>query len=77
MEHLKSSLLAGKTIVFNNEIFAETSDCGIMEAECDFKNNHFRIWFNGKFVNVSITFEAFEKKLLQLKKDWDLQLKSW
>jgi len=48
-----------------------------MKAECDIKNNHFRILFNGKFVNISVTFEAFEKKLLQLKQDWNLQLKSW
>jgi len=73
----KKSLIAGKTFIFNNEVFVENSECGIMKAECDFKNNHFRILFNGKFVNISVTFEAFEKKLLQLKKDWNLQLKSW
>jgi len=77
MEHLKTSLLAGKTVILNNELFCENSDCGIREAECTFENNHFRIWFNGKFVHISITFESFQRKLEQLKKDWNLQLKSW
>jgi len=79
-DFLKNNLKEGKTIVFNNES-TFTDDFRIME--CSFRNESRNTWANGfniSFNGVSFTyktFNAFFKKFEQLKKDWNLQLKSW
>ncbi len=85
MENLKQLLKCGKTVVFDNEIFCEKNQLdNFRVAECSFRDepvnawaNGFKIEFNGAVVVSSTRFDVFERKLEQLKKDWNLQLKSW
>jgi hypothetical protein len=81
MENLKQLLKSGKVVVFDNET---TFINGFRSAECSFRDepvnawaNGFKIEFNGAVVVSSTRFDVFERKLEQLKKDWNLQLKSW
>ena len=81
MENLKQLLKDGQTIIFDSEQFnerAKTDD--FRSAECSFRNearntwaNGFQIRFNGAFFTYK-TFNAFEKKLNQLKFDFNLEL---
>jgi formylmethanofuran dehydrogenase subunit E-like metal-binding protein len=81
MENLKQLLKSGKVVVFDNET---TFTDDFRSAECSFRDeqinawaNGFKIEFNGAVVVSSTRFDVFERKLEQLKKDWNLQLKSW
>ena len=81
MENLKQLLKSGRVVVFNNET---TFTDDFRSAECSFRDepvnawaNGFKIEFNGAVVVSSTRFDVFERKLEQLKKDWNLQLKSW
>ena len=81
MENLKQLLKSGKIVVFDNET---TFTDDFRSAECSFRDesvnswaNGFKIDFNGAVVVSSTRFDVFERKLEQLKKDWNLQLKSW
>ena len=81
MENLKQLLKEGQTIIFDNDQFCvkmNTDD--FRSAECSFRNektttwaNGFEIRFNGAFFTFK-TFNAFEKKLNQLKDDFNLEL---
>lgn len=78
MKDLKKMLKSGLVITFDNE---HTMTDDFRSAECSFRNenknawaNGFRIYFNGTLFNYK-TFVAFEKKLNQLKLDWNLKLK--
>ena len=79
MKDLKKMLKSGLVITFDNE---HTMTDDFRSAECSFRNenknawaNGFRIYFNGTLFNYK-TFVAFEKKLNQLKLDWNLKLKN-
>ncbi len=81
MENLKQLLRSGKTVVFDNE---RTFEDDFRSAECTFRDepthtwaNGFQIEFNGFIVVHSTRFDVFERKLEQLKKGWNLELKSW
>ena len=81
MENLKELLRLGKTVVFDNE---RTFTDDFRSAECTFRDeklnawaNGFKIEFNGQIVVSSTRFDVFERKLEQLRKDWNLELKSW
>lgn len=81
MENLKQLLKSGKVVVFDNET---TFTDDFRSAECSFRDepvnawaNGFKIEFNGAVVVSSTRFDVFERKLEQLKKDWNLELKSW
>jgi len=83
MENLKELLKSGKEVVFNNERTFNTDE-GFRVALCSFRDearnslaNGFKIEFNGAIVVSSTRFDVFERKLEQLKKDWNLELKSW
>jgi hypothetical protein len=81
MKNLKELLKQGQSIIFDNEQFNErmqTDD--FRSGECTFRNetsntwgNGFEIRFNGAFFTFK-TFNAFEKKLNQLKSDFHLEL---
>ena len=81
MENLKKLLKDGQTIIFDSEQFNErTQTDDFRSAECSFRNeatntwaNGFEIRFNGAFFTFK-TFNAFEKKLNQLKFDFNLEL---
>lgn len=83
-QFLKQHLKEGKEIIFNNEKWCEdTFSDDFRIAECTFRNenkntwaNGYKISFNGAYYSYK-TFDAFLKKLTQLKKDWNLELKSW
>jgi hypothetical protein len=77
---LKQHLKEGKKIIFNNE---KTFTDDYRSMECTFNNeskntwaNGFIIEFNGIFFSFK-TFNTFFKKFIQLKTDWNLELKSW
>jgi hypothetical protein len=80
MENLKQLLKDGQTIIFDNEQFCErTQSDDFRIAECSFRNettntwaNGFKIQFNGALFSFK-TFNAFEKKLDQLKDDFNLE----
>ena len=79
-DFLKQHLKEGKEIIFDNET---TFTDDFRSMECTFRSeplnswaNGFNIHFNG--ANFSFkTFDAFFKKFMQLKTDWNLELKSW
>lgn len=78
---MKQLLMNGKVVVFDNE---RTFTDDFMSAECSFRDspvnawaNGFKIEFNGQIVVNSTRFDVFLRKLEQLKKDWNLELKSW
>lgn len=81
METLKQLLKDGQTIIFDNEQFCEiTNSDDFRIAECSFRNettntwsNGFKIQFNGGLFSFK-TFTAFDKKLSQLKNDFNLEL---
>ena len=81
MKNLKQLLKNGQTIIFDNEQFCERNqNDDFRSAECSFRNqttntwaNGFEIRFNGAFFTFK-TFNAFEKKLNQLKEDFNLEL---
>jgi hypothetical protein len=80
MENLKQLLKQGQTIIFDNTEFCETNQSDdFRSAECGFRNentntwaNGFEIRFNGAFFSFK-TFNAFDKKLNQLKEDFNLK----
>ncbi len=81
MENLKQILKSGKVVIFDNEC---TSDDDFRSAKCTFRDenkntwaNGFQIEFNGAIVVHSTRFDVFERKLNQLRKDWNLEIKSW
>ncbi|WP_026715219.1 hypothetical protein [Flavobacterium daejeonense] len=81
MENLKEVLKSGKEVVFDNER-TFNSDDGFRVALCSFRDesrnswaNGFKIEFNGAIVVSSTRFNVFKKKLEQLIKDWNLELK--
>lgn len=71
-DFLKDNLKKGKEIIFDNE---RTFTDDFRSLECTFSNG-FNIFFNGANFNFK-TFDAFFKKFEQLKRDWNLELKSW
>jgi hypothetical protein len=80
MENLKQLLKDGQTIIFDSEQFCERNQTDdFRSAECSFRNetkntwaNGFKIRFNGAFFTFK-TFNAFERKLNQLKADFNLE----
>lgn len=77
---IKQSLKDGKEIIFDNE---RTFTDDFRSAECSFRNdnkntwaNGFKISFNGALFSFK-TFNAFFKKLEQLRSDFNLELKKW
>lgn len=80
MENLQQLLKQGQTIIFDSEQFCNrTSSDDFRIAECSFRNestntwaNGFKIQFNGALFSFK-TFNAFEKKLNQLKADFNLE----
>jgi hypothetical protein len=79
-ENLKQLLKSGKEVIFDNE---RTSIDDFRSAKCTFREERVNSWangfvieFNGSFFTFK-TFSAFERKLEQLKLDWNLELKSW
>ena len=75
---LKRQLSQGKEVVFDNE---RTFTDDYRSMECTFRNqiqnswaNGYNISFNGAYFTYK-TFDAFFKKLEQLKNDFNLELK--
>lgn len=79
-ELIKNSLNTNNKVVFNNETTYEESFYKMtLSKVIDSRNswaNGFYIEFNGKIYSFK-TFLAFYKKVVQLKKDYNLELKSW
>ncbi len=81
MENLKELLKSGKVVVFDNErTFTDdfrSAECSFIDEAVNAWGNGFKIEFNGAIVVSSTRFDVFERKLNQLKEDWNLELKSW
>lgn len=79
-QEIKNEIKKGKEIIFDNEM---TFTDNFISMECNFKidkknnwANGFNIQFNGKLFSFK-TFDAFFKKFSQLKKDFNLDLKTF
>jgi hypothetical protein len=78
----KQELLKGTKFIFSNEKYqVEIENDDIREAECYYINNPkyqfeigYKIWFNGKLIHSSKSYPAFERRFLQLQKDWHLEM---
>lgn len=79
-ELLKQSLKDGKEVIFDNErAFTDdfrSMECSIRDEARNSWANGFKIHFNGANFTFK-TFNAFFKKVEQLKDNFNLELKSW
>lgn len=78
-KEMKKKLMNGKTLIFEgwngNDDFSRTAECSFRNEPLSQWANGFKIDFNGKLFSFK-TFIAFEKKLNQLIKDWNLEPKN-
>lgn len=82
-EFLKQQLKQGETVTFDNEAFNEAIQSDDFRSmECSLRNeknntwaNGFKIIFNGQFHSFK-TFNAFFKKVEQLVRDFNLEIKT-
>lgn len=74
MKNLEQRLLNGEVITFSNE---NTMPEDIRMGEVFYTNKGpiqgFRIWFNGEFIHISITFNSFKNRLDRLIDRWKLE----
>ncbi len=79
-ENLKQLLKSGKEVVFDNETtFIDnfrSANCTFRDEPVNSWSNGFVIDFNGKRLTFR-RFDEFERELERLKKDYNLELKSW
>lgn len=65
----------------NGAVFTFVNDAEMLEAEVSYGKSAsgremFKIFFNGTFVHLSLTFASAERKLRQLKQKYDLKFSS-
>lgn len=79
-ENLNQLLRSGKEVIFDNE---RTFKDDFRSANCTFRDEPVNAWANGFIIDFNgerstfRRFDEFERKLEQLKSDWNLELKSW
>lgn len=81
MRPTKNQLLTGQIFQFDNEKWCiENENDDFRGAEVFFSSNQlsgwdrgFKIWFNGKLIHSSKTFESMDKRLQKLISDWNLE----
>ena len=77
----KNQLLKGTKFVFDNERFQiAIKNDDVRSAICYFNKKIFvgyKIWFNGKIIHSSKTYEPFKNRFEKLQKDWHLELNNF
>lgn len=82
MENLKELLRSGRVVIFDNERSFALGN--FKRAECSFRdkpinpwNNGYKLELNGEILIHDTRFDIFVNKLEELKRTWNLEVKSW